>query len=146
MPTKKHQKLSSLKKLPPVDGGRAASTRAASLRCSKEGDGGDGTDVSENDEADDGKWDWEDCPKEGVMTGKALFENIGAVHRAWDGMSSTKRTAFDPSGCLLCVDLSVYEDEENPYLYNSFFSGMDRSTFFSKEVECNQPSIQAHQG
>ncbi len=119
------------------------STRASSSCSSQRGGGGGGggsVSTNGNDAAgvntpsDNVNFKWNECLKEGIMTGKPLFENLSTAHRAWEGMSSQKRALFDPIGCLLCVALSVFEDEENPYFYDQYFSGMDGAKFFLQKL------------
>eukprot|EP00957_Ditylum_brightwellii_P029832 2256699-Ditylum_brightwellii.AAC.1 len=45
---------------------------------------------------------------------------------AFSRLKSAERKAFNPTGCLFAVKLSLYEDEESPYLYKQYFCGMSK--------------------
>ena len=51
------------------------------------------------------------------MTGCPLFENTDDGYTAFSNLTVAQRKSFDSKRFLLAVKLSLYEDEESPYLY-----------------------------
>eukprot|EP00957_Ditylum_brightwellii_P068331 5187114-Ditylum_brightwellii.AAC.1 len=63
--------------------------------------------------------------------GCPLFENTNDGYTAFSNLTVVQRKSFDPKGYLLAVKLSLYEDEESPYLYKEYFCGMSNTVFLS---------------
>eukprot|EP00957_Ditylum_brightwellii_P183674 13990144-Ditylum_brightwellii.AAC.1 len=50
-------------------------------------------------------------------------------YTAFSNLTVAQRKSFDPKKYLLAVKLSLYEDEESPYLYKQYFRGMSKTNF-----------------
>eukprot|EP00957_Ditylum_brightwellii_P114302 8715170-Ditylum_brightwellii.AAC.1 len=61
------------------------------------------------------------------MTGCPLFNNIQEAYDVYERLTNYERNQFNPSGCLLSVKLSLYENNKSPYLYCMFFEGMSKN-------------------
>ncbi|MGB2303383.1 MAG: hypothetical protein ACPH6D_02240, partial [Candidatus Puniceispirillales bacterium] len=70
---------------------------------------------------------YRDYPHDGVMTGSPLFSSMEEAFQMYGSLTNHERNRFDPSGCILCVKLSLYEDDEDPYLYKDYFDGMSKN-------------------
>eukprot|EP00957_Ditylum_brightwellii_P028301 2137788-Ditylum_brightwellii.AAC.1 len=54
-------------------------------------------------------------PKEGILDGCPFFLSIDEGYTAFSRLKIAEQKAFDPTGCILVVKLSLYKDEESPY-------------------------------
>eukprot|EP00957_Ditylum_brightwellii_P170679 12991764-Ditylum_brightwellii.AAC.1 len=64
------------------------------------------------------------------MTGLPLFSSVEEAFQAYGSLTKYERNQFDLSGCILCVKLSLYEDDEDdedPYLYKDYFDGISKN-------------------
>eukprot|EP00957_Ditylum_brightwellii_P059903 4547851-Ditylum_brightwellii.AAC.1 len=61
------------------------------------------------------------------MTCCPMLNNLQEAYDVYERLTNYARNQFDPSGCLLSVKLSLYKDEESPYLYCMFFKGMSKN-------------------
>eukprot|EP00957_Ditylum_brightwellii_P137593 10489739-Ditylum_brightwellii.AAC.1 len=52
-------------------------------------------------------------------------------YTAFSRLKSTEQKAFNSTGCLLAIKLSLYKDEESPYLYKQYFHGMLKKDFLA---------------
>ena len=70
-------------------------------------------------------------PKEGILDGCPFFLSVEEGYMAFLRLKSAEQKAFDPTGCLLAVKLSLYKDEESPHLYKQYFCGMSKKDFLA---------------
>eukprot|EP00957_Ditylum_brightwellii_P170532 12980995-Ditylum_brightwellii.AAC.1 len=70
-------------------------------------------------------------PKDGFTSGRPVFLLIDDGLLAFQNLLPSQKKAFDPTGRLLSVQLRLYKDEELPYLYWQYFSGMLTKDFNS---------------
>eukprot|EP00957_Ditylum_brightwellii_P006957 526720-Ditylum_brightwellii.AAC.1 len=61
--------------------------------------------------------------------GCPLFENTDDGYKAFPNLTVAQKKSFDPKGCLLVAKLSLYKDEESPFLYKQYFCGMSKTNF-----------------
>ena len=70
-------------------------------------------------------------PREGFTTGNLHFESVNKGYEVFSALSTSQQKAFYPKGCLIAVKLSLYEDDDSPYLYKQYFCGMSKKEFLS---------------
>eukprot|EP00957_Ditylum_brightwellii_P082066 6240259-Ditylum_brightwellii.AAC.1 len=49
------------------------------------------------------------------------------VFQVYGSLNNHEMNLFDPSGCILSVKMSLYEEDEDPYLYKGCFDGMSKN-------------------
>ena len=107
--------------LPPQDHDEAVMT------SSMLGVGGDITEEPRNSDDPSSKFCWRECP-DGVLDGDPLFDLLDTAVKCWSVLPSHVRSAV-PTGRQLAVPLSVFENEEEPFLQMEYFDGMSDEEF-----------------
>eukprot|EP00957_Ditylum_brightwellii_P149660 11396554-Ditylum_brightwellii.AAC.1 len=70
-------------------------------------------------------------PNEGILGGCPFFLSVDEGYTAFSRLKSAEQKAFDPTGFLLAVKLSLYKDEESPYVYKQYFHGVLKKDFLA---------------